>query len=217
MNTEQMAVWKGEFGADYTERNKFPDVESFNGYFRERFGHGRDDMNDMFVSALDRQSRFLEIGANVGNQLAALQRMGFSRLYGLEIQRVAIEASKSRWQGLDIVEGSGLDIPYKDNFADVVFTSDVLIHISPDDLGTVMDEIYRCSRSYIWGFEYFAPELTEINYRKNQNLLWKANYCQLFCDRFDDLEVVKIVDFPYLIDEEAGNIDQMYLLKKKSS
>lgn len=217
MDTEQIDVWKGEFGAEYTERNKFADVEAFNGFFKERFGASRDEMNDEFVSFLDKSSVFLEVGANVGNQLAALQRMGFSKLYGVEIQRRAIEASKQLWSGLDIVSGSGLDIPFKDDFADVVYTSDVLIHISPDDHGKVFDEIYRCSRRYIWGFEYFAEETTEINYRDHENLLWKANFCQLFLDRFPDLKVVKIKDFPYLVDEEAGNVDQMYLLEKSSA
>lgn len=217
MSTEQIGVWKGDFGSSYTDRNKFSDVKAFNAFFKDRFGHGRDEMNEEFVSFLDRSSTFLEIGANVGNQLAALQRMGFSGLYGAEIQRVAIEASKELWTGLDIVLGSGLEIPFKDSFADVVYTSDVLIHVSPDDLGKVMDEMYRCSRRYIWGFEYFAPQITEIKYREHENLLWKANYCELFLERFPDLKVVKVTDFPYIVDEEAGNIDQMYLIEKSDA
>lgn len=214
MKTKQISVWMGEFGADYTERNKFSNEKSFNDFFKTRFGFSRREMNEEFLSTMDRSYTFLEIGANVGNQLAELQRMGFHNLLGVEIQRRAIEASKKIWSGLDIVHGSGLDIPFKDNSADVVYTSDVLIHVSPVDLGSVMDEMYRCSRRFIWGFEYFSPEIQEINYRNHTNLLWKANYCQLFIDRFPNLRLVKVKDYPYLVEEEAGNIDQMYLLEK---
>lgn len=216
MTTKQISVWTSVFGSEYTERNQFSDETQFNLFFKKRFGFSRREMNEEFVSFLSRSSSFLEIGANVGNQLAELKRMGFNNLLGVEVQRVAIEASKGLWPGLDIVLGSGLDIPFKDSISDVVFTSDVLIHIAPENLGQVMDEMHRCSRKYIWGFEYFAPQVTEINYRDQKNLLWKANYCQMFLDRFPDLHVVKVRDYPYLVDAESGNTDQMYLLAKRT-
>jgi len=76
------------------------------------------------------------------------------------------------------------DIPFKDGYFDMVFTSGVLIHISPGNINRVLDEIYRCSREYIWGFEYYADDYTEVNYRGHESLLWKTNFPKLYLDRF---------------------------------
>jgi len=89
-----------------------------------------------------------------------------------------------------------------------------LIHISPKDLGTVMDEMYRCSGRYILGLEYHADQMTEIGYRGNTNVLWKSNYAEMFMERFPDLKLVKKEILPYLTDDEKGNVDCMYLLEK---
>ncbi|GAE87794.1 hypothetical protein [Acetivibrio straminisolvens] len=94
----------------------------------------------------------------------------------------------------------------------MVFTSGVLIHISPDNINRVLDEIYRCTKEYIWGLEYYADEYTEINYRGNDNLLWKTNFSKLYLDRFPELELVKEEKFKYLNND---NVDVMFLLRKK--
>jgi len=51
---------------------------------------------------------------------------------------------------INIIHGVADDIPFKDGYFDMVFTSGVLIHISPGNINRVLDEIYRCSREYIW-------------------------------------------------------------------
>ena len=94
----------------------------------------------------------------------------------------------------------------------MVFTSGVLIHISPTNVPEALREIYRASQKYIWGFEYWAKEPTEIPYRGHRNLLWKANYAQMYVDLFGDLELIKEEKLKYISNE---NIDSMFLLKKK--
>lgn len=76
----------------------------------------------------------------------------------------------------------------------------------------VMREIYRCTKEYIWGFEYYSDKYTEIVYRKKKNLLWKANFSKMYLDLFSDLELVKERKLKYLND---NNVDSMFLLKKK--
>ncbi len=66
----------------------------------------------------------------------------------------------------------------------------MLIHISPYDLPLALDEIHRSSRTYIWGMEYYAPEVTEVSYRSHSGLLWKMDYAGL-SERFADLELVR--------------------------
>jgi ubiquinone/menaquinone biosynthesis C-methylase UbiE len=110
-----------------------------------------------------------------------------------------------------LVEGSALKIPYPDADFDLVFTSGVLIHIAPDDLVTAMSEIHRCSKTWIWGLEYYAPEMTEVPYRDRQNLMWKTDYARLYLKNFADLELVLEEKLPYLKD---GNVDTMFLLRR---
>ena len=98
------------------------------------------------------------------------------------------------------------------SFFDFVFTSGVLIHISPDDISSVLDEMYRCTRKYIWSFEYYAKEYTPINYHGHKNLLWKTDFSKLFLSRFGDLELVKEEHFKYA---QNDNVDTMFLIQKK--
>ena len=142
---------------------------------------------------------------------------GGKKLYGIELNRYAVEKSKERTKGkgIDIIQGSAFDIPFKDAYFDLVFTSGVLIHISPQDINDVLDEIYRCSKKYIWGSEYFTENYIEINYRRHNELLWKTNFAKLYLDRFPDLKRVKEKRYPYLEDKKLVN--QAFLLKKIDS
>jgi hypothetical protein len=92
-----------------------------------------------------------------------------------------------------------------------VFTSGVLIHIAPNDLERILDEMYRVSKRYIWGFEYFAEECTEIEYRGHKNRLWKNDFLRLWQDRHPSLKLLKQRKVPYL---DSDNVDLMFLLAK---
>lgn len=212
-STEQQEFWKGEFGRQYTDRNT-REHEAWNDFYRNLYGKTKIQLNTEFIGHLPLDSPILEVGCNTGQQLEALQRQGFTQLYGVELQWYAVEKAKSLLQNINIIQGSGFDLPFKDRFFQVVCTNGVLIHIAPDDLPKIMGEMYRCSARYIMGFEYYAPQTTAINYRGNEGFLWKANYAQLFLDRFPDLRLVKTEMLPYLTETEKGNIDQMYLLEK---
>jgi hypothetical protein len=60
--------------------------------------------------------------------------------------------------------------------------------------------------------EYYAPQMTEIAYRGNDDLLWKADYARLYLEGFKDLELVKEERLHYL---ENQNTDNMFLLCRK--
>jgi len=95
-----------------------------------------------------------------------------------------------------------------------VFTSGILIHIAPHDIGEVLDEIYRCTKEYIWCFEYYSDVYTQINYRGHADLLWKANFLELFLERFKNLQLIKEEHFKWL--DNSNNTDFMFLLQKKN-
>jgi pseudaminic acid biosynthesis-associated methylase len=207
--TYQTEKWKGEFGQAYTKRNPYT-VEDTNNLYKRLYGVTRIEMNSEFISFMHPSIYILEVGSNVGAQLL-IQQMGFQNLYGLEIQFEAIKFSKSISKKIHIIQGTASNIPFKDSFFDLIFTSGLLIHISPYDIRGVMTEVYRCSSRYIWGFEYFAEEYTEIDYRGEKNLLWKANFAQMYMDLFQNLKLIKEKKFPYI---KNNNLDQMFLLEK---
>ena len=211
--TQQEDFWSGSFGREYTDRNLRPLAE-WNDFYRTTWGHTKPEMNAAFVGGLPRETRILEVGCNTGLQLLGLQSAGFTDLYGIELQAYAVERARETLPGVNLLQGSGFDLPFKDGFFDVVCTNGVLIHIAPADLPRIMAEMVRCSRRYIWGFEYYADAPTAIPYRGTEGFLWKANYAQLFADQFPELRLVKQEFYPYQTAAERGNTDSMYLLEK---
>jgi pseudaminic acid biosynthesis-associated methylase len=213
MKTKQENFWGGEFGKEYTDRNS-RDSADWDKFYVENWGVSKVEMNDRFLNVLSKDASILEVGCNTGMQLTGLQRSGFKNIYGVELQQYAVEKAKEYTNNVNIIQGSGFDIPFKDNFFDVVCTNGVLIHISPDNLPVIMREMVRCSKKYIWGWEYYAEETTSINYRGNTDYLWKADYAALFMEYCPGLKLVKKELFPYVSQAESGNKDCMYLLEK---
>lgn len=209
--THQAQTWSGQFGREYTDRNAVT-TKDMNALYLKTFGISRTELNYEFLGNLDRSLRILEVGANVGTQLHLLQQLGFTDLHGIELQPYAVEVAKRVRPGIDIIQGNAFELPYKDGEFDLVFTSGVLIHIAPQDHPKVMDEMNRCSRKYVWGFEYYAPELEEIDYRGHENLLWKADFASIFMRRHPKLKPLKITYYPYM--DNPHQIDCMYLLVK---
>ena len=216
IKNDQERFWSGDFGKEYTDRNT-RQKDELNKVYQEWYGVTRVKMNETFLASLPKDTRILEVGCNTGMQLACLQSMGFTSLYGIELQEYAVEKAKEYTQGINVIQGSAFDIPYKDGFFDLVFTSGVLIHIAPDNLSKIFSEMYRCSRRYIWGFEYYADKTTAINYRGNEGFLWKANYGKLMREQFKDLTLLMEEFYPYVTNNEKGNVDFMYLLEKKNA
>ncbi len=212
METNQTKVWTSEFGKNYNSRNIYDTLEDHNNSYYEFYGKSKDDLNKEILKELPKDLKILEVGSNVGYQLASLKRYGFTKLFGIEIQRECVDKSKKLWDGIDIIYGSGFDIPYKDNFFDLVFTNNVLIHISPNDIDLVLDEMYRVSAKYIYGFEYFSENYETVEYRNHKDLLWKTDFESLFLKKFKNIKSVFNKKYNCLNFE--GNIDKAYILEK---
>jgi pseudaminic acid biosynthesis-associated methylase len=209
--TEQMSIWRGIFGKEYTDRNSLSPDEMENLY-RRNYGFTRTELNKRFLGGMDHSTRILEVGSNVGNQLLNLQKMGFTNLYGIELQDYAVELSKSRTRHINIFQGTSFDIPFKDGFFDLVFTSGLLTHISPADIKEATQEVYRCTRKWIWGFESYAERYEKITYRGHPDLFWKVDYAGLYHKTIEDLELIREERLKY---PDGKNVDSMFLLRKK--
>lgn len=209
--TQQMKNWQGEFGKSYTLRNEMT-LKTLDETYKELYGVTATDINKRFMEGLDRNIRILEVGSNAGNQLLLLQKMGFKNLYGIEINNYAIERAKSRTKNISIIYGSAFDIPFKDNYFDLVFTAGVLIHIRPEDIAKAVKEIYRCSRKYIKGYEYYSKEYEQVAYRGQNSMLWKADFPKIYTDTFPECKISKL---EFLKWENNDNVDVMFLLEKR--
>ena len=84
-HTQQEDFWAGDFGREYTDRNSRP-LDEWNAFYRGIYGHTKLEMNAEFIGELTREARLLEVGCNTGMQLVGLQAMGFTNLYGIELQ-----------------------------------------------------------------------------------------------------------------------------------
>lgn len=234
-NTDQEQFWQSEFGEEYTDRNEY-DPEALDAFYNKTYGVTRSTMNDDFLTSpipsqrtggdelkpppneggeeegvLSKDAKILEVGCNIGNQLRFLQKQGYQNLNGIEILDYAVEKARQLTKNINIIQASAFKMPFKDNEFDLVFTAGVLIHISPKDISKILKEIYRVSKKYIWGFEYFAEEYSEIEYRGNKNRLWKGNFSKMYQDAFPDLKLIKEKKFMYI---ENDNVDVMFLLEK---
>jgi len=207
----QKQKWSTEFGKEYTDRNIYK-PDNLDEFYKKQYGITRSEMNNKFLTQfVDRDSKILEVGCNVGNQLRLLQRMGYTNLYGIELQDYAVEKAKELTKGINIIKGNADDIPFKGGYFDLVFTSGVLIHINPENIKKVLEEIFRCSNKYIFGFEYYSDNYEEINYRGNDDLLWKTDFSKLYLKYIPNLKIEKYKKFKYI---DNNNEDLMFLLKK---
>lgn len=206
--TSEEKFWSSKFGEEYTKRNHRSNKELDN-FYVENLGIPRSKINKEFLGKL-KLNNILEVGCNMGNQLTLLQQQGFKNLYGLEVYDKAVELAKQTTRNLNIIHGSGFDIPFKDSYFDMVFTSGVLIHNSPKRINKLMTEIYRTSKKYIWGVEYYHPKYINIDYRGNKNYLWKGNFAKMYLDSFPKLKLIKEQRYEKI----KNNIWSSFLLKK---
>ncbi|OIO80980.1 hypothetical protein AUJ84_02070 [Candidatus Pacearchaeota archaeon CG1_02_32_132] len=207
---EQSEFWSKDFGNEYSERNNL-DQEGLDKLYIDYFGISRTELNREFISNFDKSMKILEVGCNTGMQLLNLKTLGFGNLSGIDLSKAGLKTAKKNLPEANLIEASALDIPFKDGYFDLVFTSGVLIHIHPENVGKAVDEIYKLSKKYIWGYEYFSEKCEEIEYRGHKNRLWKNNFMKIFLERHPDLKIIREKKLKY---KSSGNVDHMFLLKK---
>ena len=182
--TFQSQLWRGGFGADYTERNSLDDAK-----LAALTAHWAKIIKCTEGAP---PSSILEVGANIGLNLRALRRLSGARLHALEPQagareRMALDEVCDR---ADIHDGLAQAIPLGDGAVEMAFTSGVLIHIHPDQLGPALKEIHRVSSRYIACIEYFNDKPATIPYRGQTDALFKQDFGGLWLDSFPDLRLL---------------------------
>ncbi|MDW8234324.1 MAG: methyltransferase domain-containing protein, partial [Roseiflexaceae bacterium] len=106
-----------------------------------------------------RPVRVLEFGCGVGRHLRYLSQMADIDVYGYDQSASMVEGclrwTTPEWVAEHIVVGDPAGrLPYPDKYFDIVYTVEVLIHVSPEDLSSVLAELVRISR---WQVLHLEP------------------------------------------------------------
>jgi spore coat polysaccharide biosynthesis protein SpsF len=112
-----------------------------------------------------------------------------------------------------VFHGSILE-PHATSPYDLAFISGVLIHINPDQLDKVYDNLYRASRRLILVSEYYNPTPVEIPYRGHAGRLFKRDFAGEILKRFPDLWLVEY-GFHYRHDPTFPGDDMTWFLMEK--
>jgi pseudaminic acid biosynthesis-associated methylase len=143
-----------------------------------------------------RPQSVLEVGCNIGRNLMVLKQL-VATVSAVEPNAEAVRIARSHPElaGVRIEEGDGFTLPYADASVDLVFTSGVLIHVAPDDLAHIVDEILRVARHYVLCIEYFSHEPVTVPYRGHSECLFKCDFGRFYLERQPDL---RVVDYGFL-------------------
>ena len=200
--TEQENFWAGEFGNDYINRNQGEELITSKSVL---FGQ--------ILRAAPNVKSIVELGCNIGLNLQALNRINNNfELCGYEINKTAAQKSRDLHIA-DIVDGTILDAIPADKKYDVSFTKSVLIHINPDELHRVYDNLYNLSKKYIVVCEYYNPSPVVVKYRGNEDRLFKRDFAGELIDKYN----LNLIDygFTYHRDNYFPQDDSTWFLLEK--
>jgi pseudaminic acid biosynthesis-associated methylase len=183
MANHQLANWTGTFGDAYIERNAA--TQKSVGLALKKWSNLLLQFHGANLNSI------LEVGSNIGLNLRALKLLTDAELFAVEPNEKAVEilAADNVLPASHVSLADACNIPHKSNSFDLVFTSGVLIHISPENLPVAYKEIHRVSNRFILSIEYFSEQPMEIPYRGHSNLLFKRDFGLLWKETFPELAI----------------------------
>jgi spore coat polysaccharide biosynthesis protein SpsF len=151
--TDQEKFWANEFGTEYIERNQGEQLLASNLNF--------------FSKALQQAGRIescIEFGANICMNLKALQLLYPSiKLNAIEINENAANIL-GNFIGRDNVYNGSIFEHTEESKVQLSLIKGVLIHINPNMLQKVYEQLYNCSEKFILIAEYYNPTPVALNY-----------------------------------------------------
>jgi pseudaminic acid biosynthesis-associated methylase len=200
--TAQEEFWAGTFGQDYMSRNQSTELVASNEVLFRKI-----------LQSAHQVRSVAELGCNIGLNLLALNQIDSALdLHGYEINNDAAQQA-ARLGLAKIVCGTVLEPLDTAQKHDLTFTKGVLIHIQPDELHAIYDNLYRLSRRYVMVCEYYNPSPVSIDYRGHQDRLFKRDFAGEMIDRYG----MTLVDygFTYHRDPLAPQDDCTWFLLEK--
>ncbi len=166
----------------------FPTLESHRYWnvSQEKDKHGYEKYLDMDDSAkilideiskrTNKEDKVLDLCCNVGRHLNALNKIGYSNLYGVDINNLAIQKMKTIYKNLN-----SANISYKsaesylinteDNFFDLIYTHGATVELIPPTF-PIIDEVCRVTKNYaiflIQENGHAYPRFWRYEFKKNK-------------------------------------------------
>lgn len=202
-STPQEKFWAGTFGSEYIGRNDSDQLLASNLNF--------------FTKALNQAGKIsscLELGANIGMNLKALQLLyPGTELKGAEINPDAAKLLSGLIGEKNVYLGSIFDYPITSK-VDLSLIKGVLIHINPDMLSVVYEKLYQASNRLILVCEYYNPSPVTIPYRGHSDRLYKRDFAGELLEKYSDLRLVDY-GFSYRRDPAFPQDDISWFLMEK--
>jgi pseudaminic acid biosynthesis-associated methylase len=201
--TPQEEFWAGKFGDEYIERNISEEYLASNlSFFSKTFRQ------------ISKPTSLIEFGANVGMNLRAIKNLFPKiKLGGIEINKSASKELSNFIGEENVFNGSIFDFKTVEKY-EVSLIKGVLIHINPEMLPVVYENLYQTSSKYILIAEYYNPSPVVVKYRGNEDRLFKRDFAGEMLDKFDDLRLVDY-GFIYKRDNSFPQDDVTWFLLEK--
>ncbi|MEO1609832.1 MAG: pseudaminic acid biosynthesis-associated methylase [Pseudomonadota bacterium] len=179
--TEQEKFWAGEFGCDYIERNN-----------SEQTLLCRVAVWARMLRSANGVTSARELGCNIGLNLMAINRLCPDiALSAVEINEKAAKQASSL--NIAKIKHDTILKPIKDEVVDLTFTCGVLIHVNPDNLIDVYNNLVQGSKRYVLVYEYYNPTPVSVTYRGHESKLFKRDFAGEIMDQFG----LKLVDYGF--------------------
>ncbi len=205
MLTPQEDFWKNTITESYARDNSF---------FDERLGI---DAWEEILSKVNKADilSYLDCGSNIGRNIAFLEKvLPTASANIIELAQGPYDKCTKNFNIKESFLGPIKTAEFNVKF-DLVFTIGVLIHLNPDDLLKSMNRMYEMSSRYILIGEYFSRTPIMIEYRGEEDRLFKRDFGKLFIENFDS----NLIDCGFLWGHEydkAGFDDITYWLFEKA-
>ena len=200
--TEQENFWAGSFGDDYISRNESGALL-----------YSKVAMWSQMLKSANRVTSIKELGCNIGLNLKALHHLNPSYdLSGVEINEIAAHQAKEL--GIGSITCGTITEPLEEEKVDLTFTAAVLIHINPEKLDQVYQNLVNLSNRYVLVAEYYNPTPTDVVYRGHSERLFKRDFAGDLIDSYG----LNLVDYGFWykrdnVAQEFGDVS-WFLLEK---
>jgi pseudaminic acid biosynthesis-associated methylase len=201
--TDQETFWAGEFGDEYSQRNRSDALLASNLDFFARALRGTQQIRSC-----------IEFGANIGMNIKALKLLYPS----IDTHAIEINAEAARELGSVIPQENIYNISILDFSPirqwDLTLVKGVLIHINPDELQQVYDKLVASTRRYLLVAEYYNPAPVSIPYRGHADRLFKRDFAGEIMDRYPGFQL-RDYGFVYRRDSNFPQDDITWFLLEK--
>jgi len=145
----------------------------------------------------------MEVGFFAGRNLRYIQAaFPQATISGIEINKTAVQFAKDKLKLKSLYHLDLHDLDSMNGVTDVVFTSGVLIHVPPEELGGAVEKIRRQASGYIMHLEQLGtnqltagPKHLRPTYKVSDQLQWAPDLVRVYNDLgHDDIDIIPLPD-----------------------